>query len=176
MSNIDLKEIIETIPDFPKAGIMFRDVTPILENSQALEYTAEKLAEYAQSVKADVIVAPEARGFFFGIPAAMKASLPFIPVRKPGKLPRKTVSQSYDLEYGSDQLEIHEDGIKPGQRVFIVDDLLATGGTVEAIDALVHKMGGITAGYGFVVELDDLKGKDRLNDAPVYSLCHYEGE
>ena len=106
----------------------------------------------------------------------MKTGLPFVPVRKPGKLPREVISQSYDLEYGQDTLEMHLDGIQPGQRVLIVDDLLATGGTMEAIDKMVKRLGGIPAGYGFVIELDDLHGRDRLNDAPVMTMIHYEGE
>lgn len=155
---------------------MFRDITPILAAPEALNETAERLADFAREVKADVIVAPEARGFFFGIPAAMKAGLPFVPVRKPGKLPREVIKQSYDLEYGQDTLEMHLDGIEPGQRVLIIDDLLATGGTMEAIEKMVKNLGGVPAGYGFIVELDDLHGRERLKSAPVMSMIHYEGE
>lgn len=176
METLNLKDYIASIPDFPKKGIMFRDITPILACPEALDETARRLADFAREVQADVIVAPEARGFFFGIPAAMKAGLPFVPVRKPGKLPRKTISQSYELEYGTDTLEMHEDGVKPGARVLIVDDLLATGGTMEAIDKMVRSLGAEPAGYGFVVELDDLHGRDRLQDAPVLTMIHYEGE
>lgn len=162
MDSANLKDYVATIPDFPKKGIMFRDITPILAAPEALNETAERLADFAREVKADVIVAPEARGFFFGIPAAMKAGLPFVPVRKPGKLPREVIKQSYDLEYGQDTLEMHLDGIEPGQRVLIIDDLLATGGTMEAIEKMVKNLGGVPAGYGFIVELDDLHGRERL--------------
>lgn len=176
MDSANLKDYVATIPDFPKKGIMFRDITPILAAPEALNETAERLADFAREVKADVIVAPEARGFFFGIPAAMKEGLPFVPVRKPGKLPREVIKQSYDLEYGQDTLEMHLDGIEPGQRVLIIDDLLATGGTMEAIEKMVKNLGGVPAGYGFIVELDDLHGRERLKSAPVMSMIHYEGE
>lgn len=176
MDSANLKDYVATIPDFPKKGIMFRDITPILAAPEALNETAERLADFGREVKADVIVAPEARGFFFGIPAAMKAGLPFVPVRKPGKLPREVIKQSYDLEYGQDTLEMHLDGIEPGQRVLIIDDLLATGGTMEAIEKMVKNLGGVPAGYGFIVELDDLHGRERLKSAPVMSMIHYEGE
>lgn len=173
---MDLKEHIANIPDFPKKGIMFRDITPILMDPEALRYTAKELADYAKKVGATVIAAPEARGFMFGIPAALEADLPFIPVRKPGKLPREVIEESYQLEYGSDALQMHKDDLPKNSRVLIVDDLLATGGTSEAIARMVRKAGSEVAGYAFVVELDDLKGKERLNDAPLMTMVHYEGE
>lgn len=173
---MDLKERIATIPDYPKPGIMFRDITPILADPKALKQASEGLAEMAREVNANVIVAPEARGFMFGIPTALEADLPFIPVRKPGKLPRKTIEESYTLEYGTDRLQMHAEDLPAGSRVLIVDDLLATGGTSEAIAKLVKKAGSEVAGYAFVVELDDLHGRDRLADAPVMTLLHYEGE
>ncbi len=173
---MDLKTKIATIPDYPKEGILFRDITPILADPEALRQTAREIARYAKEVNADVIVAPEARGFMFGIPAALEANVPFIPVRKPGKLPRKVIEETYELEYGTDRLQMHEDDLPKGSRVLIVDDLLATGGTVEAIARLVKRAGGDVAGYAFVVELDDLKGRDKLTDAPVMSMLHYQGE
>lgn len=173
---MDLKTKIATIPDYPKEGILFRDITPILADPEALRQTAREIARYAKEVNADVIVAPEARGFMFGIPAALEANVPFIPVRKPGKLPRKAIEETYELEYGTDRLQMHEDDLPKGSRVLIVDDLLATGGTVEAIARLVKRAGGDVAGYAFVVELDDLKGRDKLTDAPVMSMLHYQGE
>lgn len=176
MNNEQLTELIATIPDYPKKGIMFRDITPVLANPEALEYAAKQLADFAAEVGADVIVAPEARGYMFGIPAAIEAKLPFVPVRKPGKLPRKTISQTYELEYGTDSIEMHEEDLKPGSRVLIIDDLLATGGTVGAIDKLIERLGSQTVGYGFVIELDDLKGKEALKNAPVKTLVHFEGE
>lgn len=173
---MDLKTKIASIPGFPREGIIFRDITPILADPAALDQTAEAFARFAAEVGADVILAPEARGFFFGIPAAMKAGLPFIPVRKPGKLPRKTIEAGYALEYGTDRLQMHADDLPEGSKVLIVDDLLATGGTVEAISKMVRRVGSDVVGYAFVIELDDLHGKDRLGDAPVQSLVHYEGE
>lgn len=173
---MDLQEIICDIPGFPKEGIIFRDITPILEEPEAMEYVAKQLGDFAKEVGADAIAAPEARGFFFGIPAALEAGLPFVPVRKPGKLPRETVSAEYALEYGTDRLEMHKDAIKPGWKVLIIDDLLATGGTVNAIKEMVQAEGGEVVGAGFVAELDDLKGRDKLGDIPVLSLVHYEGE
>jgi adenine phosphoribosyltransferase len=155
---------------------MFRDVTSLLADPQAMQETASQIAAFAKEVNADAIAAPEARGFMFGIPAALEAGLPFIPVRKPGKLPRETISQEYALEYGTDRLEMHKDDLKPGSRVLIVDDLLATGGTVEAIDKMIQKLGSHTAGYAFVIELDDLHGKERLKNAPVRTIVHFEGE
>lgn len=173
---MDLKTKIATIPDFPKKGIQFRDITPLLADPEVLDQTARKLADYAREIKADVIVAPEARGFLFGLPAAMAAGLPFVPVRKPGKLPRKVIEETYQLEYGTDRLQMHEDDLPAGSRVMIVDDLLATGGTVEAIARMVHRLKSEVAGYAFVVELDDLGGREKLKDAPVMSMVHYEGD
>lgn len=173
---MNLKDKIASIPGFPKEGIIFRDITPILADPKALDETANQLADIAREVKADVIVAPEARGFMFGIPAAMKAQLPFVPVRKPGKLPRKTIHETYSLEYGEDTLQMHADDLTPGSRVLIVDDLLATGGTCEAISRMVKKQGAEVAGYAFVIELDDLHARKKFQDAPVYTLVHFEGE
>jgi adenine phosphoribosyltransferase len=173
---MELKDYIESIPGFPKEGIIFRDITPVLANPEAMKYVSSAFADFAKEVGANVIVAPEARGFFFGIPAAVQADLPFYPVRKPGKLPRKTISQTYSLEYGTDELQMHADSIKEGDRVLIIDDLLATGGTVDAIVKLVESQKAKIAGIAFVIELDDLKGKDLFKDIPVLSLTHYEGE
>ncbi len=173
---MNIKDYIESIPDFPKKGIMVRDITPILESSEAMHYVTKEIAKFAETTKANLIIAPEARGFFFGIPAAMEANIGFAPVRKPGKLPRETISVKYDLEYGTDELQIHVDAIKEGDRVLIVDDLLATGGTVEAIVKLVESRKAEVAGIAFVIELDDLKGRERFGDIPVLSLTHYEGE
>lgn len=170
----DLKTKIASIPGYPKEGIIFRDITPILADPKALKEVSEKIADFAREVKADVIVAPEARGFMFGIPAALMAGLPFIPVRKPGKLPREVISESYDLEYGSDTLEMHRSDLPEGARVLVVDDLLATGGTCTAIDKMIRKLGATPAGYAFVVELDGLDGRKNLQDAPVMSLVHYQ--
>ena len=173
---MNLKEYIKNIPGFPKEGIIFRDVTPILSEPKAMRYVASKMSVFIQDRDADLVVAPEARGFWFGIPAALESDVEFAPVRKPGKLPRKTISQRYDLEYGQDELHMHADAIHPGQKVVIVDDLLATGGTVDAIIKLVQAQKAEVVGIAFVIELDDLKGREKFGDIPVLSLAHYKGE
>ena len=173
---MDLKKYIASIPGFPKEGIVFRDVTPILETPNVMHYVIDTFSDFVRDTKADLILGPEARGFLFGVPVALQTNLPFAPVRKPGKLPRKTVEETYDLEYGTDKLCVHADVIKPGQRVVVIDDLLATGGTAQAIVSMVEKLGGQVVGLGFVIELDDLKGIDKFNDIPVCVLTHFEGE
>lgn len=173
---MDLKQYIESIPDFPKEGIIFRDVTPILEDPLCMQNVVNDLSDFVKKVKGQKIVAPEARGFFFGVPTALQCHLGFVPVRKPGKLPRRTISQNYALEYGEDTLEMHEDAILPGEKVVIIDDLLATGGTLEAIVKMVEKKGAQVVGVACIIELDDLKGRTRLKDIPFYSLIHFEGE
>ena len=170
---MELKNYIASIPDFPKQGILFRDMTPLLADGEALRYTIDKLAEFAASCGATVIAGPEARGFIFGTPVAYKLNIGFVPVRKPGKLPRKTVEFKYDLEYGTNTLCIHEDAIKKGQKVVIIDDLLATGGTVEAAVKLIEKLGGTVVGLAFLMELDDLNGREKLKGYKVESLLHY---
>ena len=170
---MELKNYIASIPDFPKQGILFRDMTPLLQNNEALTCALDKMAEFAKELNADVIVGPEARGFIFGTPVAYKLNIGFVPVRKPGKLPRKTVEFKYDLEYGTNTLCIHEDAIKKGQKVVIIDDLLATGGTVEAAVKLIEKLGGTVVGLAFLMELDDLNGREKLKGYKVESLLHY---
>ncbi len=172
---MDLKKYVADIKDFPKEGIIFRDVTPLLQDGKAFNYTIELMSDYAKKVNADLVVGPEARGFIFGCPVATRLNIGFVPIRKPGKLPRETISESYDLEYGSNTLSMHKDAIKKGQRVLIVDDLLATGGTIQAACKLIEQLGGVVAGICFVIELDDLKGRDLLNKYDVMSLMHYEG-
>ncbi|WP_305154508.1 adenine phosphoribosyltransferase [uncultured Dubosiella sp.] len=166
---MNIKNYIESIPDFPKKGIMFRDITPILAHPEAMRYVTGQIVEFAKQVDANLIVAPEARGFFFGTPAAIEANIGFAPVRKPGKLPRETMSVTYELE-------MHVDAIHEGDRVLIVDDLLATGGTVDAIVRLVESRKAKVVGIAFVIELDDLKGREKFKDIPVLALTHYEGE
>ena len=170
---MELKNYIASIPDFPKEGILFRDMTPLLQNNEALTYALDKMAEFAKELNADVIVGPEARGFIFGTPVAYKLNIGFVPVRKPGKLPRKTVEFKYDLEYGTNTSCIHEPAIKKGQKVVIIDDLLATGGTVEAAVKLIEKLGGTVVGLAFLMELDDLNGREKLKGYKVESLLHY---
>lgn len=170
---MDLKEKIRIVDGFPKEGISFKDITTLIQDKDALKYTIDKLAENLKDKNIDMIVGPEARGFIFGVPLAYKLGVGFIPVRKKGKLPAETISISYDLEYGQDKLEIHKDGIKKGQRIAIIDDLLATGGTIESVAKLVEKVGGEVAAIDFVIELTDLKGRERLKKYSVSSLVEY---
>ena len=173
---MDLREYIASIEGFPKEGIIFRDVTPLLADGDAFHDACDRLIEFARRLEADVIVGPESRGFMFGCPVSYALGIGFVPVRKPDKLPRKTLSCSYDLEYGSNTLEMHVDGIRPGQRVVIIDDLLATGGTVEATVKMIKELGGEPAGCAFIIELSDLHGRDALSGMEVLSLLTYEGE
>ena len=170
---MNLKEYIATIKDFPKEGILFRDITPLMANGEAFAEATRRFTEFAKKVGADVIVGPESRGFIFGCPVAYNLEVGFIPVRKPGKLPRETVSYAYDLEYGSNELHIHKDGIKPGQKVLIIDDLLATGGTIEASVALVRELGGEVVGCGFLIELEELEGRKKLEGIEVFAMMQY---
>lgn len=173
---MDLREYIASIEGFPKEGIIFRDVTPLLADGDAFHDACERLIEFARRLEADVIVGPESRGFMFGCPVSYALGVGFVPVRKPNKLPRKTLSCSFDLEYGSNTLEMHVDGIRPGQRVVIIDDLLATGGTVEATVKMIRELGGEPVGCAFIIELSDLHGRDALSGMEVLSLLTYEGE
>ncbi len=170
---MNLKDYIASIQDFPKEGILFRDITPLLNDPKAYKQTVDTLAEFAKKAGAEVILGPESRGFMFGCPVAIEIGAGFVPVRKPGKLPRATISEKYDLEYGSNELQIHEDAIKPGQKVVIVDDLLATGGTVAATIKMVERLGGEVVGCAFVIELADLNGKELLKDYNVFTLLQY---
>ena len=144
---MNLKDYVANVPNFPKEGIQFKDITPLMADGQAYSYATNQMVEFAKQQNAEVIVGPEARGFIFGCPVAHELKIGFAPVRKPGKLPRETVSFNYDLEYGSNTLCMHKDAIKPGQRVLIVDDLLATGGTVEATVKLIEQLGGVVVGW-----------------------------
>ena len=173
---MNLKDYITTIENFPKEGIMFRDITTLIANGEAFNYTTDLFADFSYKRGATKVVGPEARGFIFGCPVANKLGVGFVPVRKPGKLPRKTISEEYDLEYGSNVLAIHEDALVPGDKVVIVDDLLATGGTALATAHLCEKAGAEVVGLCFVIDLIDLKGRDLLKEYDVYSLVEYEGE
>jgi len=169
----ELKEHIRSVPDFPKPGILFRDITTLLKDSRAFKQAVDALVKKYKNKKINKIVAVEARGFILGGAVAYKLGAGFVPVRKKGKLPWKANSVSYDLEYGTDTLEMHHDAINPGESVLIVDDLLATGGTVKAVTDLVKQLQGKIAGIAFLIELTDLKGKDKLKGYPVYSLIKY---
>ena len=170
---MNLKEKIRIIEGFPKEGISFKDVTTLLKDSEALKFTIDSMTNVLKNEGIDLIVAPEARGFLFGVPVAYSLGAGFVPVRKKGKLPCETVSATYELEYGNDVLEIHKDAIKPGQRVAIVDDLLATGGTIESVVKMVESLGGEVVSINFVIELTDLKGRERFNKYKVQSLVEY---
>ncbi len=170
---MDLKDYIANIPDFPQEGVLFRDITPLMADGEAFKQATDQIEAFARKQQAEVIVGPESRGFIFGCPVATNMRIGFVPVRKPGKLPRETVSYKYDLEYGSNELHMHKDAIKPGQKVLIVDDLLATGGTVEATIKLVEKLGGVVVGAAFLIELEALKGRELLHQIPVYTILKY---
>ena len=170
---MDLKKYIYDIPNFPSEGILFRDITPLLDDSDAFNYTVNKMMEIAKSFGATKIVSPEARGFLFGTPVAYGLNVGFVPVRKPGKLPRETIMQKYTLEYGTNTLAMHADAIKKGDKVVIVDDLLATGGTVLAAARLVEELGGEVVGMVFAIELVDLNGKKVLEEYNIESLIKY---
>ena len=170
---LDLKKYIRDIPDFPKPGILFRDITPLLAAPEAFQEIIRRLAAPYQGEKIDVIVAAEARGFIFASPLAIELGAGFVPVRKPGKLPAEKHSYSYALEYGTDQLEMHVDGVQPGQRVLVVDDLLATGGTVGACCKLLEKTGARIIGCAFAIELSALGGAKAVAPHPVFSVIQY---
>ena len=170
---MDLKRYIRDIPDFPEPGILFRDITPLLASPEAFDGAISGLVELCGGTDFDVVVAVESRGFIFGAPLAREMSKPLVPVRKPGKLPADTHSVEYDLEYGSNVLEIHKDGISPGQRALIIDDLLAIGGTLSAAAQLVESCGGVVARLAVVIELEFLNGRSRLDGRDVVSLIQY---
>ena len=171
---MDLKQKIRTIPDFPEPGILFRDITTLLSDAEALNETIERFAEHYKNEKIDIVAGVESRGFIIGAPLSIRMFLGFIPIRKAGKLPGPTHGVDYDLEYGKDRVEVHQDAIPEGSRVLLVDDLIATGGTIEGSAKLVKKVGGLIVGYAFVIELTDLTGRERLQE-PVFSLIEFEG-
>ena len=173
LKKTDLKARIRDIPDFPKPGIIFKDISTLLKDPHAFKKSVDLLAKKYRKEQIDQVVGVEARGFVFGATLAYKLGAGFVPVRKKGKLPYKTRGVTYDLEYGTDTLEIHEDAINPGNRVLIVDDLLATGGTTKAVTELVKQAQGEIVGVAFLVELRFLKGKEKLKDFPVYSVIKY---
>ena len=171
-----LEEYVLTIPDFPEPGIMFRDITSVIQDPDGLKLAIDGLVENAKKVDFDLVVGLESRGFIFGTPVAYLTGKGFIPVRKKGKLPRETVCRKYDLEYGQAEVEIHKDAVRPGQKVVIVDDLMATGGSAEAAAKLVEDLGGQVVKILFVMELAGLKGREKLKDYSVDSLIIYEGK
>ena len=168
-----LENYIKNVPDFPKPGIQFKDITPLIADGEAFRYATKQFCDFAIAQGADLIVGPDARGFIFGTPVATALGIGFVPVRKPGKLPRPTLNEKYELEYGFNELCIHKDDIQSGQKVLIVDDLLATGGTVEATIRLIEKAGGIVVGCAFLIELDFLNGREKFKNYKTLSLIHY---
>ncbi len=171
-----LEDYVVTIPDFPEPGIMFRDITSVIQDPDGLKLAVDGLAGLLEDVDFDLVIGPESRGFIFGVPVAYLRGKGFVPVRKKGKLPRETVSQKYDLEYGQAEVEMHKDAIKPGQKVVIVDDLIATGGSAEAAAKLVEKLGGKIVRMVFVMELAGLEGRKKLAGYDVQSLIVYPGK
>ena len=171
-----LEEYVRSIPDFPEKGIIFRDVTSILQDADGLALAIDSMQALLDGLDFDVIVGTESRGFMFGVPIAYNLHKPFVPVRKKGKLPCETISRTYDLEYGTATVEMHKDSIKPGQKVVIVDDLIATGGTIEASIAMVEALGGQVVKVIFLMELAGLKGRERLAGYDVASVIRYEGK
>lgn len=170
---IDLKSKIRDIPDFPKPGIVFKDITTLIQDSEAFQLSIDMLAKQHKNNKIDKVVGIEARGFIFGAALAYALNTGFIIIRKPGKLPYRTIKQTYELEYGTDEIEIHEDAVKSGERILLVDDLLATGGTMAAAAELISKIGGEIVGISVVIELSFLHGREKLKDYNIHSLLKY---
>lgn len=171
-----IEEYVRSIPDFPEPGIIFRDITSVLQDADGLQLAIDSMIRLLDGVDYDVVAGTESRGFIFGVPIAYEMHKPFVPVRKKGKLPCETISQSYDLEYGQATIEMHKDSIKPGQKVVLVDDLIATGGTIEAAIKLVEQLGGEVVKVIFLMELAGLKGRERLKGYDVASVITYEGK
>lgn len=170
---MDYKKHIEIVEDWPQKGISFKDITPLMANGEAFQSAVDEIVDFAKEKEVDVVVGPEARGFIIGCPVSYALGVGFVPVRKKGKLPREVIQIEYGLEYGKNVLTIHKDAIKPGQRVLVTDDLLATGGTIEATIQLVEKLGGIIAGCAFLIELSYLEGMEKLKGYEVLSLMTY---
>lgn len=171
-----IEDYVRSIKDFPQEGIVFRDVTTVLQDADGLHLAIDLMQDKIKDLDFDVVVGPESRGFIFGVPIAYNMHKSFVPVRKKGKLPCETISMDYELEYGTATIEIHKDAIKPGQKVVIIDDLIATGGTIEAIIKLVEGLGGEVAGICFLMELEGLKGREKLENYRVDSVIRYEGK
>ena len=171
-----VEDYVRSIPDFPEPGIIFRDITSVLQDADGLQLAIDSMQACLKDTEVDVIAGTESRGFIFGVPIAYNLHKPFVPIRKKGKLPCETVSQSYDLEYGSATIEMHKDAIKPGQKVVLVDDLIATGGTMEAAARLVEELGGKVVKIIFLIELAGLKGREKLAKYDVASVICYDGK
>jgi adenine phosphoribosyltransferase len=174
MSKLRAEGLIRDVPDFPKPGILFKDITPVVQDYEALKEVTEQLAKWARAKKVDAVVGIEARGFIFGVPVAMALGVGFVPLRKLGKLPADTIAEEYALEYGTNTVEIHSDSLHPGQKVVIIDDLLATGGTAAAAARLVERLGAEVVGFGFLVELAFLDGRATLGKYEIEALLRYD--
>ncbi len=170
---MDLSKYIASVPDYPQEGVVFRDISPLMANGKAYEYATQQIVEYAKDKDVEMIVGPEARGFIVGCPVAYAMGIGFAPARKKGKLPREVVEVNYGLEYGEDTLQLHKDAIRPGQRVLVVDDLLATGGTLAATIELIEKLGGVVVGTAFLIELEELRGRDKIEGYDIFTLLKY---
>ncbi|WP_290033793.1 adenine phosphoribosyltransferase [Ligilactobacillus cholophilus] len=170
---LDLHNYVATIPDYPEKGVLFRDISPLMANGEAYHQATDQIVQFARDKGVEMIVGPEARGFIIGCPVAFELGVGFAPARKKGKLPRETVKAEYDLEYGKSALYMHKDAIKPGQKVLVTDDLLATGGTISATIDLVEQLGGIVVGCAFIIELQDLHGRDKIKGYDMLSLMEY---
>jgi adenine phosphoribosyltransferase len=170
---MNFKDYITIVPNWPKEGVQFKDISSLMNDGKVYKAATDKIVEYAKEMDVDVVVGPEARGFIVGCPISYALEIGFAPVRKPGKLPREVISYNYDLEYGTNTLTMHKDAIKPGQRVLITDDLLATGGTIEATIKLVEELGGIVVGIAFLIELSYLEGRKKLEGYDIFTLMTY---
>jgi len=175
MVSINIKEKIRTVPHWPIEGVMFRDITTLLQDGEAFKHVCDELYKRYKDMEIDVIVGIESRGFIFGSVLAYKLGIGFVPIRKHGKLPHKTISSEFKKEYGKDKLEIHEDGIKKGSKVLLIDDLIATGGTASAAAKLVEKLGAQIVECSFIIDLPDLKGKEMLKDYKIFTMVEFEG-
>ncbi len=173
---MDIKAKIRTVPHWPVEGVMFRDITTLLVDGRAFKHVCDELYNRYKDMEVDVVVGIESRGFIFGSVLAYKLGVGFVPIRKPGKLPYKTISAEFEKEYGKDKMEVHEDAIKKGDKVLLVDDLIATGGTVSAATSLIEKLGGEVVECAFIIDLPDLKGKEKLKGYKIFSMCEFEGE
>lgn len=170
---MDLTKYIASVPDYPEKGVIFRDISPLMADGEVYRYATQQIVDYAKDKDVEMIVGPEARGFIVGCPVAYELGVGFAPARKKGKLPREVIEVNYGLEYGKDTLQLHKDSIQPGQRVLVVDDLLATGGTIAATIELIEKLGGIVVGTAFIIELVDLKGRDKIEGYDIFTLLEY---
>ncbi len=171
---MELKKFVKDVPDFPHAGILFKDITPIMQDGTAYQEVIQQMIKYVKSKGANMVVAPESRGFLFGCPVAYGLNIGFVPVRKPGKLPRETIYESYDLEYGKNELYMHVDAISKGQKVVVIDDLLATGGTIEATIKMIEKLGGEVVGICCLIELEQFNARHSLKEYDVFTLLQYK--